>query len=123
VSAAVRQIRDEMTEHIIRRLVEAVVSDPCSVAFNRAPDIFGRTRDGVVFIYRPDDRPNVLGTGRVCRPGRKGTEEELNFSIRPSESADDLVHIDEGGALTLDAAARYLVDQVFLSKKARRAVP
>jgi hypothetical protein len=107
-----------MAEHIIRRLADAVVSDPCSVAFNRAPDIFGRTRDGAVFVYRFDDNPNVIGRGRISRPGRKGTTgEELNFSIRPSDSAVDLVHIDEGGALTVDAAARYVVDQVFLGKK------
>jgi hypothetical protein len=114
------QLRHDILERLIQLLAAAVRSDPSLVAFNRAPNIFSRTRSGRVLEYRREDRPGLVGRGRihwlVSEHGERG---EFDFRIQPHDLDPQCVHINDGPGLRVDDAADYLIHELFLQDKPR----
>jgi hypothetical protein len=112
------QLRDYIAECLIQLLAAAVRSDPSLVAFNRAPDIFSRTRSGRVLEYRREDRPGLVGRGRIhWLVGENGERGEFAFHIRPDDFDPHSVHVNDGPGLSVHAAADYLIHELFLQDK------
>lgn len=110
----------DILERLIQLLAAAVRSDPSLVAFNRAPEIFSRTRSGRVLEYRRDDRPGLVGRGRIhWVAGENAPPGEFDFRIRPDDLDPRCVHVNDGPGLPVHAAADYLIHQLFL-QDARR---
>ena len=113
----------DILERLIQLLAAAVRSDPSLVAFNRAPEIFSRTRSGRVLEYRRDDRPGLVGRGRIqWVAGENAPPGEFDFRIWPDDLDPRCVHVNDGPGLPVHAAADYLIHQLFL-QDARRPEP
>jgi hypothetical protein len=114
------QLRHDLVERLIQLLAAAVRSDPSLVAFNRAPNIFSRTRFGRVLEYRREDRPGLVGQGRIhWLVGENADRGEFDFRIRPHDLDPQSVHINDGPGLRVHDAADYLIHELFLQDKRR----
>ena len=114
------QLRHDVLERLIQLLAAAVRSDPSLVAFNRAPDIFSRTRSGRVLEYRREDRPGLVGQGRIhWLVGENAERGEFDFRIRSHDLDPRCVHINDGPGLRVHDAADYLIHELFLQNTSR----